>query len=96
MKWKAIIVLAAIALAISVPPSLQLIIVDDNVPSFMTLKVCQASVPALSSSDDMPCVQECPCRLCPSLSIELCGLNEPFHILTPASHRHYHPPRISA
>lgn len=96
MRWKAIIVLMAIALAITIPPSLQIIIGNDSTPSFMTLNVCHTSAPALSTGGDMPCVHECPCRHCPSLIVEFFRLNEPVSILTPFSHRHYRPPRINA
>ncbi|HAS53475.1 MAG: hypothetical protein A2X56_14805 [Nitrospirae bacterium GWC2_57_13] len=95
MRWKAVIVLAALALTIAIPPSLQIVIDDDSAPLLITLNVCHTAVPALSSSGDMPCVPECPCRHCPSLIVEFFRLNEPIYILTPFSDRHYRPPKIS-
>lgn len=60
MKWKAIIVLLAIALSIIVPPSLSLTIADGGHAVIGTLDVCHSATPALSSNGDMPCVNECP------------------------------------
>ncbi len=62
MKWRAIIVLAAIALSIVVPPSLPLLISGDAHASIGTLDVCHSATPALSSNGDMPCMNEPACH----------------------------------
>ncbi len=61
MRWKAIIVLLAVALSIIVPPSLSVTIADGGHSMIGTLDVCHSATPALSSNGDMPCVNECPC-----------------------------------
>jgi len=61
MRWKAIIVLLAVALGIIVPPSLSLTLADGGHSAIGTLDVCHSATPALSSNGDMPCVNEHPC-----------------------------------
>jgi hypothetical protein len=65
MKWKAVIVLLAIALSIVVPPSLPFLSDHGAMAAIGTLDVCHSAIPALSSNGDMPCVNECFCRPLP-------------------------------
>ena len=96
MKWKAIIVLLAIAFTIAIPPSLQIVIDDDSAPLFITLNVCHSAAPALSSGGDMPCVHQSLCKNCPSLVVEFFRPSNQVSIPAPFSDRHYRPPEISA
>ena len=63
MKWNAVFVLLAIAVGILVPPSLPIMIAHGGQASIGVLDVCHNATPALSSNGEMPCVNECPCRL---------------------------------
>ncbi len=71
MKWQAIIVLAAIALSIVIPPSLPLVTENGAQASIGTLDICHSAIPALSSSGEMPCVGECPCLPSPLSRTEI-------------------------
>jgi hypothetical protein len=60
MKWKAILVLLSITLSIGAPPSLPLI-TDHGVKTVIgSLDVCHAATPALSSTGDVPYMNEFP------------------------------------
>ncbi len=65
MRWQAVIVLLAIALSIVGPPSLPMTFLHDGHSAIGILDVCHSSTPALSTSGDMPCMSECPCRPLP-------------------------------
>ncbi len=65
MKWKAIIVLLAIAFSIVVPPALPFLSDHNAMAEIGTLDVCHSAAPALFSNGDMPCVNECACRHLP-------------------------------
>ena len=54
MRWKAIIVLAAIVLAFAAAPLTLQVVVADNRVRIGTLDVCHSAVPALSLNGDMP------------------------------------------
>jgi hypothetical protein len=77
MRWKAIIVLLAVALSIVVPPSLSLMIADGGHPLIGTLDVCHSATPALSSHGDMPCLNECPCCPFPLAQIKVAEITNP-------------------
>jgi hypothetical protein len=62
MKWQALIVLLAIALSIVVQPSLPYLPDRGAMATIVALDVCHSVTPALSSNNNMPCVNECPCR----------------------------------
>jgi hypothetical protein len=62
MKWQASIVLLAIALSVVAPPSLPFLSDRGAMATIVTLDVCHSVTPALSSNDNMPCVNEYPCR----------------------------------
>jgi hypothetical protein len=62
MKWQALIVLLAIALSVVAPPSLPYLSDRGAMVTIVTLDVCHSATPALSSNNDMPCVNECPCQ----------------------------------
>lgn len=53
MKWKALIVLLAIALSVVVPPS-PFLSDPGAIATIGTLDICHAAAPALSSNGDMP------------------------------------------
>ena len=59
MKLKAVIVLLALGLSIALPPSLALMTTHGNQAAIVTLDVCHAAAPALSSNGEMPCVNVC-------------------------------------
>ena len=59
MKLKAVIVLLALGLSIALPPSLSLLTAHNGQAAIVTLDVCHAATPALSSNGEMPCVNEC-------------------------------------
>jgi hypothetical protein len=65
MRWQAVIVLLAIMLSIIVPPSLPMTISHGSQTSIGILDLCHSSAPALSTSGDMPCMNECPCQSLP-------------------------------
>ena len=56
MKWKAIIVLLAIALGILVPPSLPFLSHHGAMETIGVLDVCHSTTSALSTNCEMPCV----------------------------------------
>jgi hypothetical protein len=76
MKLQTIIVLLAIALSVVVPPVLPFI-AHGGAASIGTLDVCHSAAPALSSNGEMPCVNECPCRILPSELTSVVGINNP-------------------
>jgi hypothetical protein len=59
MRWKAIIVLAAIILSIAIPTTVFLTGIHGGQAAIGTLDVCHSATPALFSNGDMPCVNEC-------------------------------------
>lgn len=63
MKWKSVLILLSIALSIVLPPSFPLLSDHGATAAIGTLDVCHSAMPALSSNGDMPCVNECACRL---------------------------------
>ena len=56
MKLKAVIVLLVLGLSIALPPSLSLMTPHGEQAAIVTLDVCHAATPALSSNGEMPCV----------------------------------------
>lgn len=72
MRWQAVIVLFALAFTIAVPPFCRISIDrdHDDRPVLVTVNVCHAAAPALSSNGDMPCVHECPCTHPPVIIVE--------------------------
>lgn len=65
MKWQAVIVLLAIALSIAVPPSFPMSVMGGGEAQLGILDLCHAGTPSIVSNGDMPCANECPCRLLP-------------------------------
>jgi hypothetical protein len=57
MRWHAVIILLAITLSIIVPPTLPPA-VRGGQAAIGTLDVCHATIPALSSVSEMPCLNE--------------------------------------
>jgi hypothetical protein len=94
MRWQVVIVLAALAFTIMVPPSFPLVIDRDGQTVLGTLDVCHTVTPALASNGEMPCMNECPCRHVPASSIVYCKQIDPllseFLLIT----RNEHPPQI--
>ena len=76
MKWQAVIVLLAIALCVVAPPVLPLM-ARGGAASIGTLDICHSAAPALSSNGEMPCVNECPCRILPMALSSAVGINNP-------------------
>ena len=68
MKWKALIVLMALALSIVAPPSLPWLANTGSEAEIGTLDVCHSAMPALSGTGDMPCMNECPCVHAPLMA----------------------------
>ncbi len=93
MKWQAIIVLAAIALSIVIPPSLPLLSDNGAQAAIGTLDVCHSAIPALSSSGEMPCVGECSCHLSPLSRIEVLHTANPICKLYLISFQDERPPK---
>ena len=56
MRWKALIVLLAIALTIIVPPVLPNMVASGGLAEIGTLDVCHSATPTLSSDGDMFCI----------------------------------------
>jgi len=54
MRWKSIIVLLAIVVSVSIPPSFPFLSDQGVSAAIGTLDVCHAAAPALSSNGDMP------------------------------------------
>jgi hypothetical protein len=77
MRWKAIIVLLAVALSIVVPPSLSLTLADSRHPMIGTLDVCHSATPALSSNGDMPCMNEGAYHPLPLAQNQIVGIATP-------------------
>jgi len=73
MRWRAIIVLLAIALGAVVPPSLALNSAHGGQAAIGTLDVCGSAAPALSANGEMPCVNECPCKQVPLSAVGQAG-----------------------
>ncbi len=71
MKWRAVIVLLAIAVGAILPPALPLLSDHGAQVSIGTLDVCHSSVPALASNGETPCVGECPFHAAPPMMIEV-------------------------
>ncbi len=71
MKWQTIIVLAAIALSIVIPPSLPFMTDRGVASSIGTLDVCHAAVPAVTAGGEMPWIDECPCLPSPFAMTEI-------------------------
>jgi hypothetical protein len=65
MKYQAIIVLVAILLSVAIPPSLTLTCGYEGHTIIGALDICHAATPALSSSGNLPCVQERTCHPLP-------------------------------
>jgi hypothetical protein len=65
MKWQAVIVLLAIALTIVMPPSFSFSCGHAGHAMIGTLDICHSATPALSSSGNMPYMQQCPCHPLP-------------------------------
>jgi hypothetical protein len=59
MRWQSIIVLMAIALSIVLPPALPIMAAQGGRVEIGTLDVCHSATPALSTSGDMPCINDC-------------------------------------
>jgi hypothetical protein len=69
MQWKALLVLATIALGILAPLPMQTVVLRDGHLVIGALDVCHSETPALSMNGDMPCMnREAYCHV-PSLSI---------------------------
>ena len=68
MKWKALIVLLAIAFSVVLPPSLPYLSDNGAIAAIGTLDVCHSATPALSSNGDMPCVTASICIAAPLLA----------------------------
>jgi hypothetical protein len=58
MKWQAVIVLLAIALTITIPPSLSFTCGNAEHTMIVNLDICHSKVPALSPGRSMPFIQE--------------------------------------
>lgn len=72
MKWKALIVLLAIALSIVAPPSLPFLFDHGAIEAIETLDVCHSAIPALSSNGEMPWVNAATAAdLLPSTLLEI-------------------------
>lgn len=56
MKWRAYIVLLAIALSTLAPSSFPFLSGQDAMAEIGMLDVCHSAVPALASNGDMPCL----------------------------------------
>jgi hypothetical protein len=56
MKWKAVIILFAIAVSIAVPPVLPFNAVHDKQAEIGILDFCHSATPALSANGDMPSI----------------------------------------
>jgi hypothetical protein len=59
MRWQAVIVIAAIALSMVVPPAFLLSGAYGTQTAIGTLDICHSATPALSSNGEMPCLHEC-------------------------------------
>ena len=59
MKWKALIILLALALSIVAPPSLPWLMNTGSEAEIGTLDVCHSTASGLSAGSDMPCINEC-------------------------------------
>lgn len=69
MRWCSLLLLMAMAMLIATPPSIAASLGSDSPAEFGVLDICHDHAPALSSSGDMPCVHECPCRSLPGVSL---------------------------
>jgi hypothetical protein len=77
MKWKALIVLLAIALSIVVPPSLPYLSNNGAMATIVTLDVCHAATPNMSSNIVMPCMGEYSCWHLPLAKSKNTGTDTP-------------------
>jgi len=94
MKCQAVIVLLAIALTITIPPSLSLPRGHTSHALIGTLDVCHSTTPALSSSGNMPCIQVSPCNPLPLVLQETLEIANPFFKPTITAFQDEHPPKI--
>lgn len=65
MKPRTLIMVAAIILFLTAPPAVPLAIGHGNRSSFRILDVCHKPIPTMTSSNDIPCINVCPCRVHP-------------------------------
>jgi hypothetical protein len=65
MKPRTLIMLAAIILFLAAPPAVPLARGHGNRASFRILDVCHKPIPAMTSSNDIPCITACACRVHP-------------------------------
>ena len=93
MKWKALIVLLAIALSIVIPPSLPFLSDHGAMAAIGTLDVCHSAIPALSSNGDMPCVNECTCGHLPLGQFKKAEIVNPLFKPSAISFQDERPPR---
>jgi hypothetical protein len=93
MKLLAVIMLLTIALTIAAPPPLSLTCGHAGNPMIGTLDVCHSATPALSSSGNMPCIQECSCHpLLPALQ-ETFEIENPLFIPVTIAFQDERPPK---
>jgi hypothetical protein len=93
MKWQAIITVAAIALSIALPSSLPIFTDQGRQAAIGTLDVCHSTTPALSSSGDMPCINECPGQIRPSAFITVIEISDTPCEPTVLAFQDEHPPK---
>jgi hypothetical protein len=84
MKLKAVLVLLTLCYNIALPPSLVLISHSGGQAAIVTLDICHSATSALSSTGEMPCVNECTFTALPlqqNMTLELSTVTrKPFFI----------------
>jgi hypothetical protein len=93
MRWKAIIVLLAIAMSIAVPPSFSLAVYHNEQAEIGVLDVCHATTPALSSNGDMLSLSVCPDAASTTFASIVISLDKPFFTQTLFTFTNEQPPK---
>jgi hypothetical protein len=93
MKWQAAIILIAIVVSITVPPSLSFNVVHDKQAEIAILDICHSATPALSTNGDMPGINALFCRLFPLVACIISIQNAPSLKTSIIAFQDEHPPK---
>jgi len=69
MRFLASLLLVAVLIGLVVPPTLSVTLAGGGAVEVGLLDVCHQAAPALAANGDMPCINESPCMLSPTLFV---------------------------
>ncbi len=93
MKWQAVIVLLAIALAVIAPPALPLVIARGGHAEIGALDVCHSEIPAVAANGEMPCINSMPAVYRPASIVTYTISQKPFFLRAIFTLDNEHPPK---